>query len=115
MAYENKNSSKPRQVRGTTAYKYRNLFVFGIFAVSGLSWYLFEWVIFFLYFSLKMFTGCFAVSVFINNVFKNGYNTIKQDLNYFLKNIYSFYSTFKFKFYYYLKIRIANCLSCILK
>jgi len=42
MAFENKNSGKPRQVRGTTAYKYRNLYVFGVFAVSGLSWFLFE-------------------------------------------------------------------------
>lgn len=44
MAYEIKKPSKPRQVRGTTAYKYRNWFVFGIFAASGLSWLLFEWV-----------------------------------------------------------------------
>ncbi|KAF0760337.1 Uncharacterized protein FWK35_00021361, partial [Aphis craccivora] len=42
MAFEIKNSGKPRQVRGTTAYKYRNLYVFGVFAVSGLSWFLFE-------------------------------------------------------------------------
>ncbi|CAI6360504.1 unnamed protein product [Macrosiphum euphorbiae] len=42
MAFETKNSGKPRQVRGTTAYKYRNLYVFGVFAVSGLSWFLFE-------------------------------------------------------------------------
>ncbi|KAL5233887.1 hypothetical protein ACI65C_001327 [Semiaphis heraclei] len=42
MALETKNSGKPRQVRGTTAFKYRNLYVFGVFAVSGLSWFLFE-------------------------------------------------------------------------
>jgi len=42
MALETKNSGKPRQVMGTTAYKYRNLYVFGVFAVSGLSWFLFE-------------------------------------------------------------------------
>lgn len=42
MAFEIKNSGKPRQVRGTTAFKYRNLYVFGIFAVSGLSLFLFE-------------------------------------------------------------------------
>jgi hypothetical protein len=42
MAFEIKNPGKPRQVRGTNAYKYRNLFVFGVFAFSGLSWFLFE-------------------------------------------------------------------------
>lgn len=49
MAFEIKNSGKPRQVRGTTAYKYRNLYAFGVLAVSGLSWWLFEWVFIYLY------------------------------------------------------------------
>lgn len=44
MALENniKPPSKPRQVRGTVAYKYRNLFAFGVLACSGFSWFVFE-------------------------------------------------------------------------
>ncbi|VVC41567.1 Hypothetical protein CINCED_3A001721 [Cinara cedri] len=42
MAFEIKNSGKPRQVRGTSAYKYRNLFALGILAASGFTWFLYE-------------------------------------------------------------------------
>ncbi|XP_050525228.1 uncharacterized protein LOC126896466 [Daktulosphaira vitifoliae] len=42
MAIETRNSGKPRQVRGTPAYKYRNIFVFGTLAFSGLSWLIYD-------------------------------------------------------------------------
>lgn len=42
MAFEIKNTGKPRQVRGTTAYKYRNWFAFGVLAASGFTWFLYE-------------------------------------------------------------------------
>lgn len=42
MAFEIKNPGKPRQVRGTPAYKYRNWFAFGVLAFSGLTWGFYE-------------------------------------------------------------------------
>ncbi|XP_026804830.1 uncharacterized protein LOC113548247 [Rhopalosiphum maidis] len=83
MAFEIKNSGKPRQVRGTTAYKYRNLYAFGVLAVSGLSWWLFEQL---------------PSTKILNEKIKNGYwdrtpeenyrlEMIKKNLNPEIKNL----------------------------